>query len=293
MRTTDYDPSYQETIVPSQKSNAHCNPIITAPKKLSTTTTTTNPSSSSSSNTSWDWLLYSPDFDSHLYRPASSSSSFIQSMKSSHDESDELDLLASLPTWLLALLSHSNQPMDDENEADQEIHSLHRHHHHHRFERDEPCLTMQHVSSSRPLSTDPLHFQATSKEQARSSTPDTDDGYQSASDASRSDYSHQSPIISQVPPKISYAAAVKPLPIHPSFFPSNRKSSTPSPLLTMNDSTMNAMSQKLKFIAPRFERMHHAKQYSSSASATALTTTKSRSNPHGQRHPISQTTRRR
>lgn len=292
MRNTDYDLFHREEIVPSPARNAHCNPIITAPKRLSTTTTMTptNPPPS----TAWDWLLYSPDFHSCLYRPASSSVFISPPMKSSDDE-DELDLLASLPAWLLALLSHSSPTMDDENEMDQEIRSLHRQHQ--RYERDEPCSTMQHVSSHQSLSFDPLHSQQTSKEQHRSSTPDTDDGYQSASDASRSDYSQQSSSSStnsQVPTRISYAAAVKPLSVPSSFFPSNRKSSIPSPLLTMNESTTNSASQKLKFIAPRFERMHHAKQYSSSAAAsTTTTTTKSRSNPHGHRHPISHLTRRR
>ena len=285
MRNTDYDLSHREEIVPSPARNAHCNPIIIAPKRLSTTT---NPPSS----TAWDWLLYSPDFHSYLYRPASSSAFIPPPMKSSDDD-DELDILASLPAWLLALLSHSSPTMDDENEVDQEIRSLHRPHQQ-RYERDEPGSTMPHVSSHQSLSFDPLHSQQTSKEQQRSSTPDTDDGYQSASDASRSDYSQQSSTTtnSQVPTRISYAAAVKPLPVPSSFFPSNPKSSIPSPLLTMNESTTttNLASQKLKFIAPRFERMHHAKQYSSSA---ASSTTKSRSNPHGQRHPISHTTRRR
>lgn len=300
MRNTDYDLSHREEIVSSQTRNAYCNPIITAPTRLSTMATTTilPPSPTNlSSSTAWDWLIYSPDFDSHLYRPAPSSIFIQSSMKYSDDNDDELDLLASLPTWLLALLSHSSQTMGDENETDQEIHSLHQNHH--RYERDEPCLSIQPVSSHRPLSSDPLHSQQTSKEQHRSSTPDTDDGYQSASDASRSDYSQQSSSStnSQIPTKISYAAAVKPLPLNSSFFQSNRKSSIPSPLLTMNDSNTNISNQKLKFIAPRFERMHHAKQYSSSAvsSTTTMTTTttKSRSNPHGQRHPISQSTRRR
>ena len=290
MRNTDYDLFHREEIVPSPTRNAPCNPIIAAPKRLSTTTTTTTMTNPPSS-TAWDWTLYSPDFHSYLYRPASSSA-FIPPLIKSSDDDDQLDLLASLPAWLLALLSHSSPPMDNENETDQEIRSLHRQHQ--RYERDEPCSTMHHVSSHQSLSADPLHSQQTSKEQHRSSTPDTDDGYQSASDASRSDYSQQSSTNSQVPTRISYAAAVKPLSVHSPFFPSNRKSSIPSPLLTMNgDSNTNLASQKLKFIAPRFERMHHAKQYSSTAVSSTTATTKSRSNPHGQRHSISHSTRRR
>ena len=72
-----------------------------------------------------------------------------------------------------------------------------------------------------------MHLNGQKSQQNRSSTPDTDDGYQSASDASRSDYSQQSSLhydhhnskdditinvpSSLMPKRISYAAAVKPI----------------------------------------------------------------------------------
>ena len=140
-------------------------------------------------------------------------------------------------------------------------------------------------------------------QQNRSSTPDTDDGYQSASDASRSDYSQQSSIpydhhnskdditINEhslptplMPRRISYAAAVKPI-----ITSTNKISSLPTPIgkpkqiinntllpTTGTNDMLNSNGQKLKFIAPRFERMHHAKQYSSSSSS--ITTKNSSTN---------------
>ncbi|CAF4966531.1 unnamed protein product, partial [Rotaria socialis] len=53
------------------------------------------------------------------------------------------------------------------------------------------------ISSNRSLSSDNksssnLNINKQNLKNDRSSTPDTDDGYQSASDASRSDYSQQS-----------------------------------------------------------------------------------------------------
>ena len=262
------------------------NPVITAPTKISPALNSipekvlpmAKPSSSSPASACWDWLLYPPEIYSHLYIP---SSSFLQPQV----QEDEWNLLTSLPTWLLALLYPSMKnsicPMDDENESDQEISSLRNH--------DEKKLPS--VSSTLPLSSSekPLHDQIN-----RSSTPDTDDGYQSASDASRSDYSQQSSLhydhsrkdvpSTLTPKRISYAAAVKPLvpmmnqKIYSAPTTPINKMKNSSSCLSNNDSSMSIPNgQKSKFIAPRFERMHHAKQYSSSTTTT--TTAKKDSSP--------------
>ncbi|CAF1048489.1 unnamed protein product [Rotaria sordida] len=314
--TTDYHNtnstgSYSDEMLssPYQTSNTHWNPvvssstkttsiIINSPQKNSITTNISSSSSSSSSSTSgcWDWLLYSPDIYSHLYIP---SSSFIQQQQ----QDDDLDLLARLPTWLLVLLYPSmkyNHKMDDENDNDQEIISLNNNNNTNNH--DEALLSMNidkqvnQVSSNLSLSSEhTLNCQKI--QQNRSLTPDTDDGYQSASDASRSDCSQQSSlqydinnnnnnkddIINNtssvlIPKRISYAAAVKP--IGTSTINNNNNNnnisslSTPiikiknnSSSLTINDISNNN-GQKLKFVAPRFERMHHAKQYSSSTTTT-------------------------
>ena len=123
--------------------------------KIPMTTITSSPSSSSSSSSSssacWDWLLYPPEIYCHLYIP---SSSFIQQQQKQQD--DDFDLLASLPTWLLALLYPSMKQIhssDDENDNDQEISSLNKNH-------DEPLLSMNidkkinHVSSNLSLSSE-------------------------------------------------------------------------------------------------------------------------------------------
>ena len=124
--------SSSSSSIPYQNPNTHWNPVIAAPIKasmsqnpLTTITSSSLPSSSSSSSSSsacWDWLLYPPEIYRHLYIP---SSSFIQQQQKQQD--DDFDLLASLPTWLLALLYPSMKQihiMDDENDSDQEISSL-------------------------------------------------------------------------------------------------------------------------------------------------------------------------
>ncbi len=317
-----------------QTPNTHWNPVIAAPTKTSSVTNsihqndihTIKPSSSSSSSACWDWLLYPPEIYSHLYIP---SSSFIQQQQ----QDDDLDLLASLPTWLLALLYPSMKQihsMDDENDSDQEISSLNNNNNNNIH--DEPLLSINidkkinHVSSNLSLSSETTpNGQKT--QQNRSSTPDTDDGYQSASDASRSDYSQQSSLhydhhnskddilinvpSSLMPKRISYAAAAKPM----ATSTNNNNKINPSPTslikmknnsssLTTNDILNNNNGQKSKFIAPRFERMHHAKQYSSSttttnkdssSSSTLLTNrTQIRSNNnHNQRNHLINSSRRR
>jgi hypothetical protein len=317
-----------------QTSNTHWNPVIAAPTKTSIVTNTIHQNDiptikpSSSSSACWDWLLYPPEIYSHLYIP---SSSFIQQQQ----QEDDLDLLVNLPTWLLALLYPSMKQIhstDDENDSDQEISSLNNHNH------DEPLLSMNidkkitHVSSNLSLSSE-NNLNGSKTQENRSSTPDTDDGYQSASDASRSDYSQQSSSLhydhhnskdditinvpsSLMPKRISYAAAVKPMAAAINNNNNNNKIS-PSPisiikmkmnssLLTTND-MLNNNGQKSKFIAPRFERMHHAKQYSSSttttihkdlssSSSTLTNRTQIRSNNnnnHNQRNHIINSSRRR
>ena len=314
---------------PSQVNNPHWNPTIAAPRRSSPIVeplTTIPRSSPSPSAACWDWFLYSPELDSHLHTP---SSSFVQSIKQ-HD--DDLDLLLCLPSWLLVLLSPSNQRIrstDDENETDQEMTSLQH------YYPDEPFLSLLHVDngssqstlSSESASTDSFSSQL-QEEKNRSSTPDTDDGYQSASDASRSDYSQQTslpyePLMTRkdqtrvngpagsssasMTHRISYAAAVKPVSSTPS--PTGKSNSLASgsgvkgkqtiPSSPSNDSSSNANGQKLKFIAPRFERMHHAKQYLPSTTMTSKDSSlltnrsQSRSNNLVQRQPMIQSTRRR
>ncbi len=302
--------SYQTT--PIRKT--YCNPVIAAPNKNMTiiTPSVTVISSSSSPSACWDWLLFSPQYYSEFYTP---SSTYVhhQQQKVNEEENDDIDLnfLTSLPTCLLALLYLTPKLIrtsDDENDSDQEINSLHR--------TDEPLLSSisinkidkknNNISSNLSLSSNNNNNKSNSNidgqkiQTNRSSTPDTDDGYQSASDASRSDYSQQSSIPSDhhnskdditinehslptplMPRRISYAAAVKPI-----ITSTNKICSLPTPigkpkqtinnkLSTINGTNdmLNSNGQKLKFIAPRFERMHHAKQYSSSSSSTTTTTT--------------------
>ena len=276
--TTSNDSRSDEMTTASTPYQTPWNPVITAPTRPSLSTLnplppkhlpmTKSSSSSSPPSACWDWLLYPPEIYSHLYIP---SSSFIQA----ESKDDDLNLLTSLPTWLLALLYPSIKTdcsMDDENESDQEISSLPTH--------DEALISM-HIEKKLPssasstlplLSSDKLPHDQTN----RSSTPDTDDGYQSASDASRSDYSQQSSLpfdahAPLTPKRISYAAAVKPL----APVVNNRINSAPTtPIVkTKNHSSTDINGQKSKFIAPRFERMHHAKQHSSSTTTTTTTTT--------------------
>ncbi|CAF0997856.1 unnamed protein product [Adineta ricciae] len=294
--TGSYSDEMSSSSLPHQTSNTYWNPVIAAPTKTSLVTTTINqsptPSSSmlsTSSSACWDWLLYSPEIYSHLYRP---SSSFIQQ----HIKDEDLDLSTCLPSWLLALLYPSMKQIysaDDENDNDQEISSLHNNNN-----TDESLLSMNidknitHVSSNVSLSSEnTLNQQKLT--QNRSSTPDTDDGYQSASDASRSDYSQQSSLHYDhhnsknnlnilMPKRISYAAAAKPL---TTSLSNNQTSPLATPIIKMKNNSSSSSSsitndlastsgQKLKFIAPRFERMHHAKQYSSSIVTTTTTSTK-------------------
>jgi hypothetical protein len=324
-----------------QTSNTHWNPVIAAPIKPSIVTNsihqkdlhTIKPSSSSSSSSSsacWDWLLYPPEIYSHLYIP---SSSFIHQQL---QQDDDLDLLASLPTWLFALLYPSMKQIhssNDENDHDQEISSLNNNNNN----RDEPLLSMNidkkitHVSSNLPLSSE----NSLNGQQNRSTTPDTDDGYQSASDASRSDYSQQSSIhydhhnskddirinvpSSLMPKRISYAAAVKPVTVltnnnnkinsSPTQINKTKNNNNSSSLTTneMLNNNNNNNGQKSKFIAPRFERMHHAKQYSSStttnkdSSSSSLTNrapirtnnNNNHNHNHNQRNHIINSSRRR
>jgi hypothetical protein len=295
-----------------QTTNTNWNPIITTPTKMSVIQENP-PSPVTVPSTCWDWLLYSPDIYSHLYVPLSS---FPHQQEEKDD--DNLDLLASLPTWLLALLYPSTKQIhtiDNENESDQEINSLPNNH-------DEALLSMNIEKkltnvSSNLSSENSLH--GLKSEQNRSSTPDTDDGYQSASDASRSDYSQQSSLHSDhpnskddrtmnvpsslMPRRISYAAAaVKPATTPllnntkiSSVSTAINKSKNNSSLLTTND------GQKLKFTAPRFERMHHAKQYSTTSSSSPSSTTlltnrtqiRSNNNNNNQRSVIINSSRRR
>lgn len=79
---------------------------------------------------------------------------------------------------------------------------------------------------------------STLEKENRSSTPETDDGYQSSSDVSRSEIRKHSNKV-QVP----FCSSV-----HPRRF--------------SNEPNVGSNNQKSKFIAPRFERISNSKQYS-------------------------------
>ena len=283
--------SYQPTL---QTANAYQSPL---PKK----TAMTRPTASSAAR--WDWLLFPPDSYPECYTP---SPTFVASPPPS--ELSDTDLVACLPTCLLALLCLTPSlipPSNEENEGDPEIRSL-----------------------GVPTETDP------STKVNRSSTPDTDDGYQSASDASRSDYSHASSSSSLSIPvdqlisqhdatnnehrsltsahstRLSYAAATKPTLLAPtntnklSSAMNKGKQTNKNPLSTIVDinESLTTSGQKLKFTAPRFERMHHAKQHSSATtmSTTAMKSslisptnrTSTRSNNNQRSHVVHSTRRR-
>ena len=293
---------------PYQASNAHWNPVISAPARTTMIPAhaeeecSTPPPRPHAASACWDWLLYSPEIYPYFYTPSSSL------VCPPRQRDDDLDLLAArLPSWLLALLNPSLKFLhttNDDNESDQEISSLPNRH-------DEPLLpnTLDQKFADTVSSDSKSQTQ-----QHRSSTPDTDDGYQSASDASRSDYSQPSSSVPydhrvrkdetlvNVPKRISYAAAAKPMapPRSNLLITTIMKAKTISLASTVNDTMMVTNGQKLKFTAPRFERMHHAKQQppSSSTSTTTKdssanrTSTRSTTNP-AQRHQMSHSTRRR
>jgi hypothetical protein len=327
--------SYQTT--PTRK--AYWNPAIVAPTKNMTISSPPLPVAASSSSSSsppsacWDWLLFSPQYYSEFYTPSSTfGHHYQQKIEEENDDDKNLNFLASLPTCLLTLLYLTPKLIrtsDDENGSDQEINSLHR--------TDEALLSsssmnhidkkMNNISSNSSLSSNNnknpnLNIDGQQIKQNRSSTPDTDDGYQSASDASRSDYSQQSSIpydhhnskdditINEhslptplMPRRISYAAAVKPITIStlstPIGKPKQIINNTLSTTAGNPNDMLNSNGQKLKFIAPRFERMHHAKQYSSSSTTTKNPSTSSsnrtqiHSTNNNQRNPIFNPVRRR
>jgi len=312
--------SYQTTSPPRK---AYWNPVIIPPTKIMNIPTPPLPVASSpppSTAARWDWLLFSPEYYSELYTP---SSTFVhyhqQKTEEEKDGNHDLNFLASLPRCLLALLCLTPKLIrtsDDENDSDQEIGSLHI--------PDEPLLSINPTDKKTPNISSNLSLSSNNNNidgQNRSSTPDTDDGYQSASDASRSDYSQQSSIpydhditINEhsslptplMPPRISYAAAVKPI-TKTTTTTVNKLSSLPTmigkpkqiinnTLPTSTNDMLNTNGQKLKFIAPRFERMHHAKQYSSSSTTTIKNPlsnrTQIRSTNNNQRNHVVNPTRR-
>ncbi|CAF3005765.1 unnamed protein product [Rotaria sp. Silwood2] len=306
--------------------NAYWNPVIAAPTKNMTIPTSSSSiisSSSSSASTCWDWLLFSPEYYSDVYTPLTS---YVQKIEEEKDNDIDCNFLASLPTCLLALLYITPKLIhtsDDENDSDQEISSLHRN--------DESLLSSlskNPISSKLSLSSDNnnnnsnLNINNQNSKEDRSSTPDTDDGYQSASDASRSDYSQQSSIHDDhknskddiiitkhslptplMPRRITYAAAVKPITTLTNKISSSPVLTNKSKQITNNtlstttttntNDILNTKGQKSKFIAPRFERMHHAKQYTSSSISSNRTQIRSNNNNNNQRNYIVNSTRRR
>lgn len=301
--------------------NPYWDPVIAAPKlsigaKVKTITTSSAPvissSSPSSSSHCWDWLLFSPEYYSELHTPLLSHTYSQQQKLQEKDDNDDsnINVLASLPACLLALfcltpkLVHTS---DDENDNDQEISSLHI--------KNESLLSslsnnnekLSNISSNSLLSSDNknrrnFNIHKQNSKEDRSSTPDTDDGYQSASDLSRSDYSQQSSkhderqnskddinIIKHslpaplMPRRITYAAAAKPNTSSTNKTSSQMMFSKPKQIFNNTQSTvtndmLNSKGQKSKFIAPRFERMHHAKQHTSSAISSNRTSVRSNNN---------------
>ena len=281
------------------------NPVIAAPTKTSivtknmTTITPSMPIASSlmsSSSSCWNWILFSPEYYSEYYSPSSFCTQHQQKIEGQKDDDSNLNLLASLPTWLLTLLYLEPKLIraSDENDSDQEISSIH--------VAKESLLSLssvnyiaEHVtnnSSSASLSLDcnngsNLEINNKKSEQNRSPTPDTDDGYQSASDASRSDYSQKSLIAenrhdskdditiikhssltSFTPRCLTYAAAVKPITsladkaslVTPIAKPKQTSNDTLlKTSITGTNEVLHIKGQRLKFIAPRFERMHYTK----------------------------------
>ncbi|CAF1618172.1 unnamed protein product [Adineta ricciae] len=318
------------------------NPVIVAPNRnmnmLTPSMSAVSSSSLSHTSSCWDWLLYSPQYYSEFYTP---SSTHTQQKKFDEEDDKENDhgwsFLTSLPTCLLSLLCLTPQLIqtsDDENDSDPEMNIV--------PSTDESSVLLNHVDATTLNNISPnllLSSTNTTKPNVnRSSTPETDDGYQSANDASRSDYSQPSSVpydhhsskddisVNEhslpkplMPRRISYAAAAKPITTIPS--PTTKISSLSTavskPKQTINKiltgiTTANDISstngQKLKFIAPRFERMHHAKQHSSSSitttvnpssTSTASNRTQTRStninnnNYHHQRNHMMNSTRRR
>ena len=276
--TTSVD-SYADEMS-SRQTTPHTRNLSYQAENVTPTRVPPPPAMDTSPSACWDWLLFPPTSYPELY------TCVYPPPSPRPDNHDDGHLCASLPTCLLALLYSTlnlSNESDDENESDQEISTLQ--------PIDEPLSTTTgNISSTLLLSSAQT---TTSTESKRSSTPDTDDGYQSASDASRSDYSQTSSGASDsvhvhepsIAPRISYAAAVKPLaaPITTCMHKSSSSITTISKgKQTMNnslstvsgasDNYTNNNSQKIKFIAPRFERIHHAKQQQPSGSSAARST---------------------
>ncbi|UJR31212.1 hypothetical protein I4U23_018716 [Adineta vaga] len=327
--------SYQTT---TSTRKAHWNPVIVAPTKNMNMITpsipdVSSPPSLSPTSSCWDWLLFSPQYYSELYTPSPTCIQHKKIDEENEDKNLDWNFLATLPTCLLALLYLTPtliHTSDDENDSDQEMNSLHL--------TDESSLPLNHIEMKlNNISSNLLTSLKTSNSNSnRSSTPDTDDGYQSANDASRSDYSQPSSVpydhhnskddisINEhslptplMPHRISYAAAVKPI----TTSITTKVSSLPIEIgkskqtinktlsgITATNDISNTNGQKLKFIAPRFERMHHAKQHSSllsitttsvkTSSSTASNRTQTRSmtnnnNNYHQRNHMMNSTRRR
>lgn len=224
----------------------------------------TNIGKSSSTVARWDWLLFSPDYYSDCYTPSPSSSS-TPSNTTRIDEWTFSHLLVSLPTWLLTLLT-----LIPQNDFDEEL---------------------PHSPSS--ITDLPVAEKETTTSSQRSSTPDTDDGYQSASDYSHSLSSQPCVESSSThPTRLSYAAATVNTHSNRSLIGGKTKQILKNSLATINDGNENGPSTnnnpKVKFIAPRFERMHHAKQSSMNNSKT-----NSISRTSNSRSSVNSSTRRR
>lgn len=202
----------------------------------------------------WDWLLFSPDYYSDCYTPSASSS---VNSTTVIDEWTFSHLLTSLPTWLLTLLTLIPTSSSDLNENEVE---------------DLPHSSSIEYASSL-LSSSPSSIGEKDTKSNRSSTPDTDDGYQSASDYSHS-LSSQPFVDSTLihPQRLSYAAATVKPQSNLSTTNSKGKQIINNSLSTISDGNENGSNNgnpKLKFIAPRFERMHHAKQSSSTSTSAS------------------------
>ena len=231
-------------VLPATKSNVNVSHTGSYAQEMSTRPTNVKKvASPAKSIARWDWLLFSPDYYSDCYTPSSVTSTTMI------DDSTFCHLLTSLPTWLLTLLTLIPSSSTDHNENEVE--------------------ELPNSSSSINYSSSIIGEKDTKTN--RSSTPDTDDGYQSASDYSHSSSSQTfGETLSIHPQRLSYAAATVKPQSNLSTINCKAKQTINNSLSTISDSNeigSNNGNSKLKFIAPRFERMHQAKQSSSSASS--------------------------
>lgn len=248
--------------------------------------------SSSMLTSRWDWLIFNPSYHSEIDNP----SSIVVTSPILDENLNEREIFENyLPSFLVRSLSFRRTSVsnsDDENENDVEIRSL-------------EMSNVVRRNNSLNTADRPDETMIKSK---RSSTPDTDDGYQSASDASRSDYSNPSSSnvvdltinqseesSSSTTTRLTYAAAAKPTSVAvlsnqtSRGQTSNNKGQKSSNFIENNEQFSANNNAKLKFIAPRFERIHNAKQTENSNGSNKKSTNSMSSNKNSNRNSNSRT----